>query len=117
MTGNLKVAYRPPVDVDAVFRALADPTRRLVLDRLHERGGQTLGELCAGLGMSRQAVSKHLAVLEAAGLVTTRRRGREKLHDLNAVPIQEIHDRWIGKFERARVQAVTALRAALEEDP
>lgn len=114
MTSNLQVAYFPRVD--DVFRALADPTRRLVLDRLHERGGLTLGELCVGLDMSRQAVSKHLAVLEAAGLVTTRRRGREKLHDLNPVPIQEIHDRWIGKFERARVQAITALHAALEEE-
>ncbi len=103
--------------MDAVFRALADPTRRLVLDRLYERGGLTLGELCDGLGMSRQAVSKHLALLESAGLVTTRRRGREKLHHLNPVPIQEIHDRWIGKFEQARVEAITTLRAALEEAP
>lgn len=102
-------------DVDAVFRALADPTRRQILDRLHERSGQTLGELCEGLGMSRQAVSKHLALLEDAGLVSTLRRGREKLHHLDPVPIQEIHDRWIGKFERGRVQAITALRTALED--
>ncbi|MFP5019346.1 ArsR/SmtB family transcription factor [Pseudonocardia phyllosphaerae] len=102
-------------DLDTVFRALADPTRRRVLDRLHERGGQTLAELCAGLEMSRQAVSKHVALLESAGLVSTVRRGREKLHHLDPVPIQEIHDRWIGKFERSRVQAVTRLRAALEE--
>ncbi|SFO13594.1 DNA-binding transcriptional regulator, ArsR family [Pseudonocardia ammonioxydans] len=102
-------------DVDAVFRALADPTRRRVLDRLHERGGQTLGELCEGMGMSRQAVSKHLAQLESAGLVSAVRRGREKLHHLDPVPIQEIHDRWIGKFERSRVQAITTLRAALED--
>ncbi|WP_308817314.1 ArsR/SmtB family transcription factor [Pseudonocardia alni] len=102
-------------DVDAVFRALADPTRRRILDRLHEQGESTLGALCEGLDMSRQAVSKHLAQLESAGLVTTLRRGREKLHHLDPVPIQEIQDRWIGKFERSRVQAVTALRAALEE--
>ncbi|MBW0106529.1 metalloregulator ArsR/SmtB family transcription factor [Pseudonocardia sp. KRD291] len=102
-------------DVDAVFRALADPTRRLILDRLYEHNGQTLGDLCAGTGMSRQAVSKHLALLETAGLVSTVRRGREKLHHLDPVPIQEIHDRWIGKFEQARVQAITALRTALEE--
>ncbi|OLL74796.1 Transcriptional regulator, ArsR family [Pseudonocardia sp. Ae168_Ps1] len=103
-------------DVDAVFRALADPTRRQILDRLHERGGQTLGELCDGLEMSRQAVSKHLGLLESAGLVSAVRRGREKLHRLDPVPIQEIHDRWIGKFERSRVQAITSLRAALEDD-
>lgn len=106
-------------DVDAVFRALADPTRREILDRLHARGGQTLGELGTGLEMSRQAVSKHLAQLESAGLVSTLRRGREKLHHLDPVPIQEIHDRWIGKYERARVRAITSLRAALEtpDDP
>ncbi|MBN9736909.1 MULTISPECIES: metalloregulator ArsR/SmtB family transcription factor [unclassified Pseudonocardia] len=103
-------------DVDAVFRALADPTRRQILDRLHERGGQTLGELCDGLEMSRQAVSKHLGLLESTGLVSAVRRGREKLHHLDPVPIQEIHDRWIGKFERSRVQAITSLRAALEDD-
>lgn len=102
-------------DVDAVFRALADPTRRRILDRLHERGGQTLGELCAGLEISRQAVSKHLGLLESAGLVAAVRRGREKLHHLDPVPIQEIHDRWIGKFERSRVQAISNLRAALED--
>ncbi|MFP5071855.1 ArsR/SmtB family transcription factor [Pseudonocardia nantongensis] len=102
-------------DVDAVFRALADPTRRQILDRLHEHSGQTLGELCRGLGMSRQAVSKHLALLEDAGLVSTLRRGREKLHHLDPVPIQEIHDRWIGKFERGRVQVITGLRTALED--
>lgn len=103
-------------DLDAVFRALADPTRRRILDRLHEQSESTLGALCEGLDMSRQAVSKHLAQLEAAGLVTTLRRGREKLHHLDPVPIQEIHDRWIGKFERSRVQAITALRVALEEN-
>ncbi len=102
-------------DVDAVFRALADPTRREILDRLHAKGGQTLGELCTGLAMTRQAVSKHLAQLESTGLVSTVRRGREKLHHLAPVPIQEIHDRWIGKYERARVQAITNLRAALED--
>jgi len=102
-------------DVDAVFRALADPTRREILDRLHAESGQTLGELCTDLAITRQAVSKHLAQLESAGLVSVVRRGREKLHHLDPVPIQEIHDRWIGKYERARVQAITTLRAALED--
>ena len=85
--------------MDEVFRALADPSRRSLLDRLHERNGQTLNELCDGLAMTRQAVTKHLKVLEGANLVVPIRRGREKLHYLNPVPIQEIADRWIGKFE------------------
>lgn len=101
-------------DDDKVFRALADPARRLLLDRLHAESGQTSGRLCEGLGMSRQAVAKHLKVLEEAGLVVPLRRGREKLHHLNPAPIQEIADRWIGKFERDRVRALADLKAKLE---
>jgi uncharacterized protein YndB with AHSA1/START domain/DNA-binding transcriptional ArsR family regulator len=104
-------------EMDDVFRALADRSRRLLLDRLNERNGQTLRELCDGLGMARQSVSKHLAVLEAANLVTTVRRGREKLHYLNAAPIEEIGERWITRYERARVDALADLKRALEEDP
>ena len=100
--------------MDEVFKALADPTRRELLDRLRADNGQTLGELCARMAMSRQAVSKHLAILEAANLVATVRRGREKLHYLNPVPIGEIYDRWIGKYERARVAALADLKRALE---
>jgi DNA-binding transcriptional ArsR family regulator len=100
--------------MDAVFKALADASRRLLLDRLHAENGQTLAGLCDGLGMTRQAVSKHLAVLEGANLVVAVRRGREKLHYLNPVPIHEIHDRWIGKFERDRLDALLALKKGLE---
>jgi DNA-binding transcriptional ArsR family regulator len=102
-------------DLDAVFKALADRTRRLVLDRLRERGGLTLQELCERLAMSRQAVSKHIAILEAAGLVATRRTGREKLHYLNPVPINDIYERWISSYERHRLTALATLKAALEE--
>jgi len=102
--------------VDEVFKALADSSRRQLLDRLRQRNGQTLSELCDGLDMSRQAVSKHLAMLEAANLVVCLWRGREKLHYLNPVPIHEIYDRWIGKYERVRVTALAELRRALEED-
>jgi DNA-binding transcriptional ArsR family regulator len=98
-----------------VFRALADPSRRELLDRLHANNGQTLRELCEGLGMTRQAVTKHLAVLEQADLVTSLRRGREKLHYLNPVPIQQIADRWIGKYERDRLQALVDLKRRLEK--
>jgi DNA-binding transcriptional ArsR family regulator len=101
-------------DVDKVFKALADPVRRLLLDRLFADNGQTLGQLCAPLDVTRQAVSKHLAVLEEANLVVTRKRGREKLHFLNPVPIQEIADRWIGKFERGRLRALADLKRELE---
>jgi DNA-binding transcriptional ArsR family regulator len=87
-----------------------------LLDRLHARNGQTLGELCTGQAMTRQAVTKHLAVLEEANLVVTQKRGREKLHFLNPVPIQEIADRWIGKYERARLRALSDLKQALEGD-
>ena len=100
--------------MDAVFRALADRSRRRLLDRLHKRNGQTLGELCQGLAMSRQAVTKHLAVLEAANLVVTQWRGREKLHFLNPVPIADIADRWIGKFERGALSALADLKKRLE---
>src|SRR4051794_4788511 len=100
--------------MDEVFRALADPSRRLLLDSLNARNGQTLRELCSHLEMTRQSVSGHLAILEAANLVTTVRRGREKLHYLNAAPIDEIRERWIGRYERARVQALADLKRALE---
>src|SRR3569623_34508 len=88
--------------LDDAFKALADPSRRLLLDRLNQRNGQTLRELCAGLDMARQSVSKHLAVLESAGLLTTLRRGREKLHYLDAAPINEIGERWITRYEQGR---------------
>ncbi|MBB5911765.1 uncharacterized protein YndB with AHSA1/START domain/DNA-binding transcriptional ArsR family regulator [Nocardia transvalensis] len=100
--------------MDEVFKALADPSRRLLLDSLNADNGQTLRQLCAGLDMTRQAVSKHLAVLAAANLVTTRRRGREKLHYLNAEPINAIADRWINRYERGRVHALADLKTALE---
>src|SRR6201992_143887 len=99
---------------DAVFRALGDPTRRALLDRLRERNGQTLGELCGPLDMARQSATQHLGVLEAANLITTVRQGREKLHYLNPVPLWEIERRWIGKFERPRLSALSALKATAE---
>jgi DNA-binding transcriptional ArsR family regulator len=99
---------------DAVFAALADPTRRRLLDRLRETSGQTLSELCEGLQMTRQAVTKHLAILQAANLVATRRQGREKLHFLNPVPIQDIAERWIAKFQERQLAALSALKTALE---
>lgn len=102
--------------MDEVFKALADASRRELLDRLHAHNGLTLGALCRDLAMSRQAVTKHLAVLEAAGLVVARRSGREKLHFLNPAPIGEIYDRWIGKYQRARVEALADLKRALEEE-
>lgn len=104
------------MSMDAVFRALADPVRRRLLDRLRTRNGLTLGELCEGQEMTRQAVTKHLAILEQANLVATVKRGREKLHFLNPVPIQQIADRWIGKFEQGRLRALGDLKRALEED-
>ncbi len=103
--------------MDNVFRALADPSRRRLLDRLQAQSGQTLGELCAQMGMTRQGVSKHLSVLEEAHLVASVRRGREKLHYLNPLPISEIYARWIGKYERDRVQALADLKRALEAGP
>jgi DNA-binding transcriptional ArsR family regulator/uncharacterized protein YndB with AHSA1/START domain len=101
--------------MDAVFKALADATRRRLLDSLNSRGGQSLRELCAESGMTRQAVTKHLALLEAAGLVTTVRHGREKLHYLNAAPINEITERWINRYHRERVNALADLKTALED--
>jgi DNA-binding transcriptional ArsR family regulator len=102
-------------DDDGVFRALADPTRRLLLDRLFERDGRTLTELESQLEMTRFGVMKHLRILEDAGLVVTRRRGREKLHFLNPVPIRLIHDRWIDKYTERRVSALADLKTELEE--
>jgi DNA-binding transcriptional ArsR family regulator len=105
--------------MDKVFKALADGSRRRLLDLLHARNGQTLNELCdrlaeTGASMTRQAVSKHLAILEEANLVATIRRGREKLHYLNPVPILEIAERWIGKYERHRLSALAELKRGLE---
>ena len=102
--------------MDEVFRALADPSRRRLLDSLHARNGQTLGELCELLDMTRQAVTKHLDILEAANLVVTTKRGREKLHFINPVPINDIAERWIDKFERHRLKALSDLKKRLEED-
>lgn len=102
--------------MDKVFKALADETRRQLLDRLHADNGQTLGQLCAHLAMTRQAVTKHLVLLEEANLVVAVRRGREKLHYLNPVPINEIAERWIGKFERHRLQALSELKQKLESE-
>jgi len=101
-------------DLDKVFKALAAPERRLLLDRLRAENGQTLGELCQHLDMSRQAVTKHLLLLEEATLVVTIWRGREKLHYLNPMPIHEIAERWIGKYERGRLRALAELKAKLE---
>jgi DNA-binding transcriptional ArsR family regulator len=122
LTGNRQVLYVQVtkrfhiagMDDDAVFRALADASRRQLLDRLHRRNGQTLGELCQGLDMTRQAVAKHLAVLEEANLVSWKRQGREKLHFINPVPINEIAERWISKFERSRLGALSQLKKDLE---
>jgi DNA-binding transcriptional ArsR family regulator len=100
--------------MDAVFKALADESRRELLDRLRAENGQTLAELCTRLAMTRQAVSKHLTILEDANLIATVWRGREKLHYLNPVPIYEIAERWIGKFERSRLQALSDMKKALE---
>ncbi|HEY4239605.1 MAG TPA: metalloregulator ArsR/SmtB family transcription factor [Kofleriaceae bacterium] len=105
-------------DADPLFKALADAGRRELLDRLYAHDGQTLRELCEHLDMTRQGVTQHLAVLEAANLVAVQRRGREKLHFLNPVPLQEIYERWIRKFERPRLKALRELKRRLEgEDP
>lgn len=103
------------MDIDRVFKALADPTRRRLLDLLHKESGQTLVALCEHLDMTRQAVSQHLRLLEEANLVAVVRRGREKLHYLNAVPLHEIHERWIAKFERTRLGALRTLKKRLEQ--
>ncbi|HVC78895.1 MAG TPA: metalloregulator ArsR/SmtB family transcription factor [Chloroflexota bacterium] len=107
--------HRDMADDDHVFKALADPTRRFLLDRLFARDGRTLSELESELEMTRFGVMKHLRVLEDAGLVTTRRSGREKLHFLNPVPIRLIHDRWIDKYTERRISALTELKSELEE--
>jgi DNA-binding transcriptional ArsR family regulator len=101
-------------DSDVLFRALADPSRRKLLDALNDHDAQTLSELCDCLDMTRQAVTQHLNVMENAGLVTTSKRGREKLHFLNPVPLQQIYDRWIRKFERPRLRALQELKKRLE---
>ena len=101
--------------MERVFKALADGTRRSILDRMFEADGLSLGELCSGLEMSRQAVSKHLGILESADLVIAVRRGREKRHFLNPVPIQEIGNRWIAKYARKQTRVIAALKEALEE--
>ena len=113
------VAYYPLMatdEDDKVFKALADASRRDLLDRLRRKNGQTLSELCEGHAMSRQAVTKHLNLLEEANLVVPVKKGREKLHYLNPVPINEIYMRWIGKFEQDRVQALHNLKQALENE-
>src|SRR6201998_914339 len=101
--------------MDEVFRALADPSRRSLLDRLHARNGQTLSELCEGLDMTRQAVTKHLVILEEANLVTTYKHGREKLHHRTPVPSRQIGERWIRKFERGKLAALSELKRQLEK--
>ena len=101
--------------MDAVFKALADPSRRKLLDRLHQGNGQTLTGLCMHLGMTRQAVTKHLRLLEQANLVVTVRHGREKRHYLNPVPLHELYERWIGKYGRHRLQALSDLKKGLEK--
>jgi len=126
LTEEHSYARNPPLDMqpngcimcremDAVFKALADESRRKLLDVLHKDNGQTLGELCAHLDMTRQAVTKHLLLLEAANLVAVIWRGREKLHYLNPVPLQEIYERWIGKYELHRLRALSELKRGLEE--
>jgi DNA-binding transcriptional ArsR family regulator len=112
---HLVTYYAAVNDDDKVFKALADPTRRFLLDRLYERDGRTLGELESELEMTRFGVMKHLRVLEEAGLVVTRRQGREKHHFLNPVPIRQIHDRWIDKYTERRVSALLELKSELEE--
>jgi len=114
MKGNQKVPFLD--DGNAVFKALADVSRRELLDRLYARAGQTLGELCQGLDMTRPAVAKHLRILEDANLVAVQWRGREKLHFINPVPINEITERWIGKFERPRLRTLSDLKDQLETD-
>ena len=100
-----------------LFKALADPSRRQLMDLLNASDGQTLNQLCGHLDMTRQSVTQHLQILESANLVATRRRGREKLHFLNVVPLQEIYERWISKFERPRLTALHKLKRRLEGEP
>jgi len=101
--------------MDAVFKALADESRRKLLDVLHKNNGRTLGELCEHLDMTRQAVTKHLVLLEKANLIAVVWRGREKLHYLNPMPLHEIYERWIGKYERHRLRALSDLKKGLEQ--
>lgn len=117
LTCDLLGTYIPSmVDDDAVFKALADPTRRFLLDLLFKRDGQTQGELERELAMTRFGVMKHLRQLETANLIVTRKKGRQKLHFLNPVPIQLLHERWIGKFSESRLSALTELKRQLEEE-
>lgn len=117
LTCKYLLAYnRPMSEADLLFKALADPGRRMLMDRLHAHDGQTLTELCQHLDMTRQGVTQHLAVLEAANLVAVQWRGREKLHFLNPVPLQVIYDRWIQKFEKPRLKALRDLKRRLEEN-
>lgn len=102
------------MDADKVFKALADPTRRRLLDLLYEKNGQTLGQLCENLEMTRQSATQHLEILEAANLVSTARRGREKLHFINPVPLHEVYERWVRKFERQRLGLLHDLKKELE---
>ncbi|MEX3636147.1 ArsR/SmtB family transcription factor [Paraburkholderia sp. BR14320] len=104
-----------PDDTDLLFKALADPSRRKLLDVLHAHDGQTLNDLCEHLDMTRQGVTQHLGLLEAANLVVTVRSGREKLHFLNPVPLQQIYERWIAKFEKPRLMALSTLKRRLEK--
>ena len=104
------------MDNDAVFKALADASRRQLLDRLQRKNGQTLGALCEGLNMTRQAVAKHLAILKRANLVSWKRQGRQRLHFINPVPINDIAERWISKFEHPRLRALSRLKKSLEEN-
>ena len=113
LTCKYLLAYYPGVDL--LFKALADPSRRKLLDLLHAHDGRTLNDLCEHLDMTRQAVTQHLDILEAANLVATVRRGREKLHFLNTVPLQEIYERWIDKFEKPRLKALGDLKRKLEK--
>ncbi|MBL0947353.1 metalloregulator ArsR/SmtB family transcription factor [Brevundimonas sp.] len=105
------------MDTDKVFKALADPTRRKLLDLLAERNGQTLGQLCDHLDMARQSVTQHLGILEDANLVSTTRRGREKLHFINPVPLHDVYERWVRKFERQRLSLLHDLKKDLEGNP
>src|SRR6266516_2212201 len=114
LTCNQTVAYWARV-MDEVFKALADASRRKLLDELRKENGQTLSELCAHLDMTRQAVTKHLVLLEKASLIAIAWRGREKLHYLNPMPLHEIYERWIGKYERHRLQALSDLKKGLEQ--
>ena len=104
------------MDADKVFKALADPTRRRLLDRLYEKNGQTLGQLCENLDMARQSATQHLGILEDANLVNTVKRGREKLHFINPVPLHEVYERWVRKFERQRLELLHELKRDLEGD-